>query len=182
MKGSYCYMPILKTRGGHFNAVRTLSPTARALLAPLFDIGPPNLTQAKNPKAYLEKKIHGIVGCWAPDRPVYIDAHDFPLDTFLHSCRRATPAKFDARFALRWRRGFGSRRWRAIRPHWLSATLGVINSRYVKPGRPVNVEGEFSGPAFSAGDQRMSLAAQGLASPGNLLQNRQADKVLEKLT
>lgn len=30
----------------------------------------------------------------------------------------------------------------------------------------IAMEGEYSGPAFSAGDQRMSLAAQGLASPG----------------
>jgi hypothetical protein len=26
MRGSYCYMPILKARGGHFDAVRAVSP------------------------------------------------------------------------------------------------------------------------------------------------------------
>jgi hypothetical protein len=83
MKGSYCYLPILKARSGAFNALRTVSPTARARIAPLFDVLPPDPKQAKDPQAYLTKKVQGIVGCWAPDRPVYLDAHAFPLDALI---------------------------------------------------------------------------------------------------
>lgn len=83
MRGSYCYLPILKARSGAFNALRTVSPTARARIAPLFDVLPPDPKQAKDPQAYLTKKIQGIAGCWAPDRPVYLDAHAFPLDALI---------------------------------------------------------------------------------------------------
>jgi len=56
MKGSFCYLPILKARGGVFDAVRTVSPKARARIAPLFDVLPPNARQGKDPQAYLMKK------------------------------------------------------------------------------------------------------------------------------
>ncbi len=90
MKSSYCYLPILKARSGHFNAVRTVSPTARSRFAPLFDLLPPMGNQAAKPRAYLEKKVKGIVSCWAPERPVYIDAHDYAVDTLID---RRTPVE-----------------------------------------------------------------------------------------
>ena len=81
MKGSYCYLAILKARGGQFNAVRGVSPTARSRFAPLFDILQPSPRQAENHKAYLDKIGDRIVASWAPDRPIYVDARDFPVET-----------------------------------------------------------------------------------------------------
>ena len=37
MRGTYCYLPILRARHGAFNAVGSLSPLARSRLTPLFD-------------------------------------------------------------------------------------------------------------------------------------------------
>ena len=87
MRGSYCYLPLLKARDGQFKAVGTVSPTARSRFAPLFDVEPPNARQAANTKGYLEKKVHGIKLCWVPDRPVYVDAHNFPVDMFVDGRR-----------------------------------------------------------------------------------------------
>lgn len=83
MKGAFCYMPVLKARSGSFDAVRAISPAARSRLAPLFDILPPNAHQAKNLGAYLQKKVQGIAGCWAPERPLYLDANAFPVESLI---------------------------------------------------------------------------------------------------
>lgn len=80
MKASYCYLPILKARGGQFNAVRGVSPTARSRFAPLFDILP-SPRETEKLRAYLDKIGDRIVSSWAPDRPVFVDARDFPVET-----------------------------------------------------------------------------------------------------
>ena len=84
MKGSFCYMPVLKARKGSFDAIRAVSPIARSRLAPLFDILPPNAGQARDIGAYLQRKIDGIAGSWVPDRPLYLDAHSFPVESSIH--------------------------------------------------------------------------------------------------
>jgi len=81
MRGSFCYLPVLKARGGQFNAIRALSPTARSRIAPLIDIPLPSPVQAKDQDAYLAQKIAGITSSWVPDRPLYLDAHDFQVET-----------------------------------------------------------------------------------------------------
>jgi hypothetical protein len=79
MKAAFCYLPIIKARQGSFDAIRSISPIARSRLCPLFDIPRPRPDQAKDQVAYLHKKVNGIMSCWAPDRAVYIDAHDFDI-------------------------------------------------------------------------------------------------------
>lgn len=80
MRGAYCYLPILPARGGAFRAVGALSPLARSRLAPLFDIRSVVLKVGKSLDTYLNDRAKGIQNCWEPDRPVYVDVHDLPLD------------------------------------------------------------------------------------------------------
>lgn len=84
MRGSYCYIPILIGRGGHFRAVRALSPNARSRLVPLFDVPRPNDQQIAKLEAHLMERAEGIARCWVPDRPVCVDVHDFPLELRVH--------------------------------------------------------------------------------------------------
>ena len=46
----------------------------------MFDVPVPNATQLEDLEAYLVKRADGIKRCWVPDRPVYVDVHDFPLE------------------------------------------------------------------------------------------------------
>jgi hypothetical protein len=80
MRGTYCYMPILPARGGHFRAVNGLSPLARSRVTPLFDVPAVMLKEGKTFEAYLAARVDGIHGCWGSERPVYVDVHDLPLD------------------------------------------------------------------------------------------------------
>jgi hypothetical protein len=78
MRGAYCYLPILRARGGHFRAVGALSPLARSRLTPLFDVPVPK--QGKKLESYLASRADRIHRCWETGRSIYVDVHDFPLD------------------------------------------------------------------------------------------------------
>lgn len=80
MRGSYCYLPILPARGGAFRAVGALSPLARSRLTPMFDVRAALLKNGKTIESYLGERARGIHECCEPDRPVYVDVHDLPLD------------------------------------------------------------------------------------------------------
>ena len=38
-------------------------------------------SEVKRSEGYLEKRADGIHRCWGPQRPVYVDVYDFPLDS-----------------------------------------------------------------------------------------------------
>ena len=85
MRASYCYLPILRARGGQFKAVAALSPEARSRLIPLFDVPAPVLKEGETLERYLEKRADGIHRCWGPETPVYVDVYDFPPDFLTES-------------------------------------------------------------------------------------------------
>jgi len=80
MRGAYCYLPILPARRGAFRAVGALSPSARSRLTPMFDVRTALLENGKTIESYLRERAKGIHECWEPERPVYIDVHDLPLE------------------------------------------------------------------------------------------------------
>jgi len=80
MRGSYCYLPILPARFGAFRAVGALSPASRSRLMPMFDVRSVILKNGETLDAYLIKRAIGISQCWEAGRPVYVDAHDLPLE------------------------------------------------------------------------------------------------------
>lgn len=80
MRGTYCYLPILRARWGAFHAVGELSPIARSRLTPLFDVPIPGPKSGKTLDAYLFDRAKGIHQSWGQDRPIYVDVHDLPPD------------------------------------------------------------------------------------------------------
>lgn len=80
MRGTYCYLPILRARAGAFHALAAASPLAKSRLVPLFDLPPPVLRDGQTLEALLAKRAAGIFTTWGRVRPVYVDVHDFPLD------------------------------------------------------------------------------------------------------
>ncbi len=80
MRGAYCYLPVLPARGGAFRAVGALSSLARSRLTPMFDVRAPILKSGKTIDEYLSERAKGIHECWEPERPIYVDVHDLPLE------------------------------------------------------------------------------------------------------
>jgi len=80
MRGVYCYLPVLRAKEGEFRAVRSLSPSARSRLVPLFDVPIPVLKDGKTLGGYLAERAEGIHSAWGTARPLYVDVHDLPLD------------------------------------------------------------------------------------------------------
>lgn len=80
MRGTYCYLPILRARWGAFQAIGELSPIARSRLTPLFDVPVPTPKNGKTLETYLAERAKGIHQSWGQERPVYVDIHDLPLD------------------------------------------------------------------------------------------------------
>lgn len=78
MRGAYCYLPILPARSGAFRAVGALSPSGRSRLTPMLDVRAVLLKNGKTIESYLRERAKGIRECWEPERPVYVDVHDFP--------------------------------------------------------------------------------------------------------
>ena len=85
MRGSFCYMPILPARYGVFRAMAVLSSLARSRTAPMFDVPNIILKPAETLESYLLKRVDGIYGAWAADRPCYVDAYGIPIDWRLSS-------------------------------------------------------------------------------------------------
>jgi len=46
----------------------------------MFDVRAPLLKNGETIESYLGKRAMGIHECWEPDRPVYVDVHDLPLE------------------------------------------------------------------------------------------------------
>lgn len=80
MSSDFCYLPILRAKQGEFEAVRALSPDARARLSPLFDVPDPVPGDGPSQDAYLAKCAQGIHQAWGPAREIYVDVHDLPLN------------------------------------------------------------------------------------------------------
>lgn len=80
MRGTYCYLPMLRARWGAFHAVGALSPIARSRLTPMFDVAMPAFRNGKTLEDYLTERAQGIHQSWGPLRPVYVDVHDLPPD------------------------------------------------------------------------------------------------------
>lgn len=80
MRGAFGYMPILPARYGAFRSIATLSPIGVSQLTPMFDIRNVVLKGGKTIDEYLVERAQGINQSWNPERPVYIDVHDLPLD------------------------------------------------------------------------------------------------------
>ena len=58
-RAAFCYLPILRARGGAFQAVRTLSSLARSRLTPMFDVPAPVLKEGQTLHTYLTKRADG---------------------------------------------------------------------------------------------------------------------------
>src|ERR1700675_2180676 len=56
MRGTYCYLPILRARWGAFQAIGELSPIARSRLTPLFDVPVPTSKNGKTLETYLAER------------------------------------------------------------------------------------------------------------------------------
>lgn len=80
MRGTYCYLPILRARWGAFQAIGELSPIARSRLTPLFDVPVPTPKNGRTLETYLAERAKGIHQSWGQERPVYVDIDDLPLD------------------------------------------------------------------------------------------------------
>src|SRR5882724_3975491 len=80
MRGGFAYMPILPARYGAFRSIATLSPVSISQLTPMFDIRNVVLKAGKSVDEYLTERASGISQSWNPERPVYVDVHDLPLD------------------------------------------------------------------------------------------------------
>jgi hypothetical protein len=80
MRGLYCYLPILRAKAGEFSAVRSLSPTARSRLTPLFDVTVQGIGDTRAFDTYLDQRAAGVIRAWGTTRPVYVDVHDLPPD------------------------------------------------------------------------------------------------------
>jgi hypothetical protein len=61
MRGTYCYLPILRARWGAFQAIGELSPIARSRMTPLFDVPVPTPKNGKTLETYLAERAKGFL-------------------------------------------------------------------------------------------------------------------------
>lgn len=76
------YIPILKSKEGEFDALRTLPRKTRLHLTPLIDVTYP-AREGKKPVSldvHLAKIVSSILSCWGIHEPIFVDLFNIKLD------------------------------------------------------------------------------------------------------